>query len=504
MPLNKVDHGDITLTEDNGNASFEWLTNFASVMHLILPSRIVFGQLSSTHPFSQNYAAPKSSGDEEPLTQLLEKDSGSLNHDWRHHRQDPNQQCIRLNALHVGCGTSAVGESLLYLAESVSVCKGDSFSKCTSQHELQRYKLQYGHVANVDIDNSALERMQKRWRRLQVNHNDTCSRIDWRYLDFQNEESCRVALDPLYRTISSSSSQEIAGGYFDLVFDKSTLDCLLCSESEAVAGLLCEVYRALRIPSFKPFGIPNDRNLDHHAWLGWGGVYVLVTFHPLDFVRQLLTHLPGAEWTVEHEVVRREVEHVSVSCNIENCDHPNTEEIITRYDLSSNSIVSTGVRNYQVQRAISSDQGATKSAWSSGTFEPDESYRKNVNVFTCRRLPLEPTADSTNITLDRDKVRQHVEQCCNEWYKATNPMVTDEREQQITISFSRTTGGTEVSQSLELKQCYDVLFTELEQEHLPYEYFLEDWEAYCSNHDDVKVRDRMTLEVALDFLREMQ
>ena len=39
------------------------------------------------------------------------------------------------------------------------------------------------------------------------------------------------------------------GGCFDLVLDKSTLDCLLCAETSVVAQFLCEVYRALRIPT---------------------------------------------------------------------------------------------------------------------------------------------------------------------------------------------------------------------------------------------------------------
>ncbi|KAL3799166.1 hypothetical protein HJC23_002294 [Cyclotella cryptica] len=503
IPSKQIEHIEVAFTEDNGNTPFEWLTNFASLRHLILPSRIVFGPLSSTLPFVQKETSVTSTCNEEPLTPPQTDDSASSDNECQNRHQNRQPQCIKLNALHVGCGTSTVGESLLYLTENVSVCKGDSASNCISQQEfvMPQYKLQYGHVVNVDIDNTALDTMKNRWKLLDMKHNGMCGKMDWRYVDFQNEESCRVALDPLYRTISSSCSQGLVGGYFDLVFDKSTLDCLLCSESDAVAGLLCEVYRALRIPCLNPTECTDDINLDH---LSWGGIYVLITFHPLEFIRQLLIRLPGAEWMVEHEVVRREVEDVGASVAIENCDHKNNEEVMTRFDLSSHCIMSTGIRNYQMQQTDGIGQDVTKTAWSSGTFEPDENYRKTVNVFTCRRLSRQETSASSTPILDRDEVRQHVEQCCNEWYKTTNPMVTDEREREIAISFSRATGGNNVTRSLDLKQCYAVLFTELEREHLPFEYFLDDWEAYCSGQGNIKVRDRMTLEVALDFLREMQ
>ena len=73
---------------------------------------------------------------------------------------------------------------------------------------------------------------------------------------------------------------------FDLVLDKSTLDCTLCSDI-ATASLLLEVYRTLK----------ED-----------GGVYIVVSFHELDLLLPLLRDLPGALWDVECTTMERQVE----------------------------------------------------------------------------------------------------------------------------------------------------------------------------------------------------
>jgi hypothetical protein len=444
----------------NDNTPFEWLTNFASLRHLVLPSRIVFGSSSR-----------------------LPEETVCNGEELKHTQENLDYPAkIKLNALHVGCGTSTVGEALMCLCERVNVSNN-------SEKEVQ-YILKYGHVVNVDIDNTALDSMQKRWEKQQVHD---VGKMDWRYIDFANEETCRMALDP-YQTMSSCTQ---GGGYFDLVLDKSTFDCLLCSEYEAVVGLLCEVYHSLRIPAAitkTSVGINRDQQSESR----WGGVYVLITFHPLEFVRQMLTELPGAEWAVEHEVVRREVEDWT-ACN----ERDGFEEIISLYNIATNSITSSGIHKLDEPGVDSIEEG--RYAWSTGTFHPDENYRRTINVFTCRRLSFGSSHTSPkHYFLDREAVRQHVERCCNEWYKTTIPMVTSEREEEISIAFSTSVmDSQDASATLDLKQCYDVLFTELEKEHLDYDYFLEDWEAYCDKHH-VLHRDSMTLDVALDFLREMQ
>ncbi|CAE7839989.1 CARNMT1 [Symbiodinium sp. CCMP2592] len=60
-------------------------------------------------------------------------------------------------------------------------------------------------------------------------------------------------------------SEVVVDGNADLVVDKSTLDCLLCSD--AAAGLICCVYRMLRA----------------------GGFYVVISFHDTDFLVSLLS-----------------------------------------------------------------------------------------------------------------------------------------------------------------------------------------------------------------------
>jgi hypothetical protein len=431
-------------TQDKSNAPFEWLTNFASLQHLLLPSRIVFDPAS---------ALPSKDTEEQPSDEV----SGT--------------NTLKLNALHVGCGTSTVGESLLLLRENVTVSDASS--------DVQRYTTQYGHVVNVDIDHSALNSMQLRWKG-RAPDNTEVGEMDWRYIDFSREDKCREAL---------GSFHQPGGGFFDLVLDKSTFDCLLCAESEAVTGLLCEVYHALRVPPMT--------NEERMTPFQLGGLYVLVTFHPVNFVREMLTNLPGAQWSVHHEIVRRQVEDVGIDA--ERATNVSFEEINTRYDRATNCITSSGIRNDE-ELTDETNYQVTKSAWSSGRFEPDENYRRTISVFTCRKLHTNSPAQRN--TLDREEVRRHVEQCCNEHYKTTNPMVTTEREQEISLAFAKFT--TVGPGTLDIRQCYDILFTDAEKEHLEYEYFLEDWHAYCENHTDVTARDSMTLNVALDFLREMQ
>jgi hypothetical protein len=81
---------------------------------------------------------------------------------------------------------------------------------------------------------------------------------------------------------------------FDLVLDKSTLDCTLCSDS-ATASLLLEVYRTLKTN---------------------GGVYIVISFHEMELLLPLLQDLPGARWTVEHTTMDRQIEKICTSIGI--------------------------------------------------------------------------------------------------------------------------------------------------------------------------------------------
>lgn len=442
------------------DAPFEWLTNFRSLRHIVLPSRVAYGNSSSEE--SNN----------------------------NHHHNGHDVEQLSLNALHVGCGTSAVGESLACLREQ-------------THNGLGAHR--YGYVLNVDNDLCALNKMQRRWedrRPMSDEQNpegELVGQMEWKCLDFDNDESCRFVMDDVYRRIliqsttitsdeTACNNDEQLGGCFDLVLDKSTLDCLLCAETEIAARFLCEVYRALKI---------SCNTVSNHHRLG--GVYILVTFHPAEFIMKLLNDLPGTDWTVEYEVIKREIEDIKVVnkvCSIENLND----------DKSKNT----------TQNKASS----SSSAWqSSGTFEPDDNYRRTITVFTCRRdSPVKSKNDEgmsslkPSFMLDMEQVRVHIERTCDDWYQATNPMVTSEREANIRKTFVNKTvlqlNDDDIEEViLDLKTCYHILFTEAEKEHLDYVNFLEDWDAYCHDKNcDIEPmqREGMTVGIALDFLKEMQ
>jgi hypothetical protein len=473
------DGGALDCRSSSTEAPFEWLTNFRSLRHLVLPSRVAFGHSSSSSSPSKNHDDAKSF-ERRPTTELQ----------------------LSLNALHVGCGTSAVGESLLCLRERMS----------------SRGVLRYGNVINVDNDMRALEKMQRRWEGRQTYRENDCTgasasdrndggmgNMEWKCLDFNSDESCMSAMEGVYRRLMrhTAATCDEPGGCFDLVLDKSTLDCLLCAETTVVARFLCQVYRALRVPPPPPSN--SSRDIGASSEYSWGGVYVLVSFHPAEFVENLLKRLPGADWHVEHEVIQREVEDITLENGVRAVDE------VDHHSNNSTEKVTTS---------------PSSSAWSSGTFQPDENYRRTVNVFTCRRCCAQSTKDEASLLpayiLDREQVRMHIERTCDEWYQATNPMVTSEREEQLRVAFSCATaskmnmtddvrGGdyAELSRAdvtLDLKTCYDIIFTEAEKEHLAYEHFLEDWCAYCcrGEGDDSIHQNGMTVAIALDFLKEMQ
>ena len=83
------------------------------------------------------------------------------------------------------------------------------------------------------------------------------------------------------------------------MLEKLTLECLLCAEADVIARFLRGVYRALRVPAL------TDNNQVDAPPLSW------VTFHPSEFVKRLLTHIPGSDWYVEHKVIRWEAEDVT-------------------------------------------------------------------------------------------------------------------------------------------------------------------------------------------------
>jgi len=338
--------------------------------------------------------------------------------------------------LHVGCGSSILGEILV------------------TQTSVYRNVQQ---VVNVDKDAETLRHMQERWQAIAKNssnqHDDDDDRMIFECIDFTCER---------LQAWDSAS--------FDLVLDKSTLDCLLCTD-KAAAGLLTEVYRVL-----KP-----------------GGVYLLVSFHEAAFLRPLLADLPGADWIVSDCVMQRQVEDLIGAGSS------------SRTNSGSSTKSGTNVIT-SVQPPLTSPPLQSE-AEEAAVIKINSDYRRTVNVFQCRkRQESNNAAASSNNQhhhhhaehqeLDWNAVYHHVHDTNDQWFREQNPMLSEERKQQIQETF-----GVE---SLALADAYSVLFTDAEREHLEYEGFLEDWQAFCKSHDSTVEGNRMAADDAIAFLDEMQ
>lgn len=284
-----------------------------------------------------------------------------------------------VRVLHVGCGSSILGEFLV-----------ENFA-------------QISQVVNIDNDESVIDSMEHRW---QTKCQD----------DYEKESKMKFAhVDVCQKSIP------LPDGSVDLVLDKSTLDCLLCSDRGA-SSLIAQVYRVLK---------PMD------------GVYLCVSFHHVELLRPLLEDCPGAQWTFSHTVMHRHVEALGVGGN---------PRIITNL--------------------ADVDVPVHSSAWTSSGFQPDEVYHRTVNVLIGRRR----TNATISTILDSRAVYEHVNACSDQWYRQQNPILTPQRTHQIRESFQTVLG---------LSECYQKLFTEEEREHLTYDAFLEDWAVFLENNPDL-------------------
>ena len=335
--------------------------------------------------------------------------------------------------LHVGCGSSTLGELIL-----------------------KTWK-EYRHIVNIDIDIAVLEGMKKRYS----NRCLESKACDWFYLDFSAREDHdsdqRLQEDMEAKGLSDSiQAFDPSCGPFDLVVDKSTLDCALCSD-DATSGLICLA----------------------HDSLTWQGVYICVTFHHKDFIMPLLRDCPGVDWSVECIPIKREVD-----------------------DLKAlNDGTSWGVN--QEKEDMEHEMLRDQSAWIDGIFSPDSKYGRSCNVMVCRRVNT-----NNDGVLDRDAVRRHVHDTNDMWFQNENPMVTHMRKDDLKILFDEQIKillpqADSTATVLPLKECYDIMFTEAEKEHYSYDYFLEDWKVFCKENSSICV-DGMGFFTAVDFLAAMQ
>lgn len=450
------------------NGPFEWLTNFNALRNLLDPAFLF--PPSSTGPEDADCATTTSGNDDEVAA------------------VGGGRPPRRRRVLNVGCGTSTIGESLV-------------------EH------LGYDEVINADVDAEALDTMGRRWNaRLaarergedddEAQQKGRCGTMKFVHLDFSSESR-------------EAEYDEILSGPFDVVLDKSTLDCALCSE-DAASGLLCRAYRSLRAPSEAVNG-DDDRDTGN----GDGGVYVVVSFHPKEFILPLLSECPGAKWDVEHVVVGREVdipEHLVgrpgfASRSKETDRQENGEDEKRKEGITS---AAPTPESNSVSEPVTSAAALPASAWRDGTFSPDDAYRRTASVFLCRlRRRGDTSLGDDGRRLNRDAVREHVHRTNDAWFQVHNPMVTHAREEDLRKSFRKKVAelqdgpADELSDGerrlLPLSACYEILFTDAEREHLEYDHFLEDWEAFvdgASNRGGDK--DGMTVDVALRFLEEMQ
>jgi ubiquinone/menaquinone biosynthesis C-methylase UbiE len=294
--------------------------------------------------------------------------------------------------LHVGCGSSVLGEWIV--------------EQCTKQ---------ISKVVNVDCDVDTLLRMKQHWKDRVMVLNANPGLLH----PFSEDMMKFVVAD--FTVPDALSSMDATP--FDIIVDKSTLDCMLCTETGAIS-LLLEVYRLLNT----------------------GAVYLVISFHPPEFIQPLLAELPGADWEVSCSVLPRQMEELSVF-------------------VDSHSTSAEGT----------------------------------VTVLHCRRRGV----CSSNATLDWDPVYNHVHSVNQKWYQQINPLITTERTQQIERAFA------EAGEDLNLRQCYQVLFTDGERENLDYDDFVGDWMSYLVDQSSLDQQlelpvDRMSFVTAVKFLEAMQ
>ena len=98
----------------------------------------------------------------------------------------------------------------------------------------------------------------------------------------------------------------------------------------------------------------------------------------------------------------------------------------------------------------------------------------------------------------------HIHKVNDQWFRDQHPLLTHQRIEELQTKFAK---------PLPLTEAYRELFTTAEREHLTYEHFLEDWEAYCelraskqkpgSGEADNGLQE-VSFDTAVAFLEEMQ
>jgi hypothetical protein len=428
-----------TSDDDEEEAPFEWLTSPASL---------------------------------DPIFQRIFAD-----HNDDHHRRTEGM----MKVLHVGCGTSRLGE-----------------------HLVDRW--QVASVVNVDVDRHVLRRMRARWEKRQRTSRTTSSspppsqkneppppRMIFAAVDYSHEVIMDGAIADTKNDADCKERSAILGGPFDLIVDKSTLDCLLCTENSA-AHLLQHIYNGLS---------------------SHGGTYLLVSFQHIDLLRPLLEGLgtistdhdnaekAAAGWEVQSIVMKRQVEDLGRKRETRNND--GTKDPPDNDDVDVTNIVIDQVAEVSLDDTSPPEPSFSPMTppppWSSGSFHPDPKYHQFVNVFICRKHR------DVGTVLSRQRVVEHVTTVCNSYWTEQNPILSPERIAHLQVAFGTThDDDDDTTAVLSLPEAYKALFTDAEREHLEYDHFLQDWHGFLSSTTTRTALDgtTMTLDTALAFLKEVQ
>jgi hypothetical protein len=450
------------------------------------------------------------------------------------------QQMETKRVLHVGCGSSLVGELIVMeqlgdrhpnhnVDDGGVAVTTTTATTTTSTHNNKNMSMNTISVVNVDCDIETLQWMQQRWQeQVQEQPSITDNAMQFVQADF--------TVPNALQSMDGYATQ------FDVIVDKSTLDCMLCTDTGAV-GLLLEVYRLLKDRRDDDDDEEEEDADDDNTDSGnKNGVYLVVSFHPPEFIVPLLANLPGADWEVSSTCIPRHME--PLNHNKHGPAHPVENKV---HAMEFNSGVTTDTTTPE-----------TNFTWSSGTFQPDERYLKTVTVVQCRlrrqrRRQCHDDEDATDTSsytqgcLDWDTVHQHVRTTNQQWYQQMNPMLTTDRIRNIEQAFanhhhdgdngtidSTTTatttttsgGGDNVEDQpheLNLSDCYHILLTDGERENLEYEDFVDDWKSFLlatpqqsntnsnsytdnSNNASSSIlpSDRMSCSTAIAFFRAMQ
>jgi SAM-dependent methyltransferase len=335
----------------------------------------------------------------------------------RNNKAEADDCCYQI--LHLGCGSSILGELLATKSSSSSLTNGSRFVR----------------VVNVDCERATIQRMQDRWTSIStktttMTHEKSVAVMTFDCIDLSQRDSL-------------ISKNKYPHESFDLVVDKSTLDCLLCTET-AASVMITQVYRCL-----KP-----------------GGCYFIISFHEIEFLKPLLQDIPGVDWQIRCDRMERSVEDIINST--------------TNYDRDTFSF-----HHHQQQQSLSVGERNIKN------------NRRFVNILECHKRSRQQQQHTPR--LDYDAVQRHIETVSNHYYSLHNPLLTPERRRQIQEAFEK-------KPNLDLTMCYHVLLDDHVRAHLEYEEFLEDWTTFCEmNHTMSGIAcETMDYETAISFLEKMQ